>query len=104
MREAGLHHTCTLWLLTPLVFSVYKSVEIFTGQGVERNNDIACSVILRKSNKWDSAGDVLRQEQQQWEPRDHERETRVYVKRKETYWNLEIKESRQTKAKSHSDL
>lgn len=58
---------------------------------------MACSVILRKSNKWDSAGDVLQQEQQQWEPRDHERKTRVYVKRKEIYWNEEIKESRKQK-------
>lgn len=71
---------------------------------MERNDDIACSVILQKSNKWDSAGDVLWQEQQQWEPRDHERKTCVYVKRKEIYWNEEIKESRETKAKSHWDL
>lgn len=103
-REAGLHHTCTLWLLTPLVFWAYKSVKIFTGQGMERNNDIARSEILRKSNKWDSTGDVLWQEQKQWEPRDHERKTCVYVKRKEIYWHEEIKESRETKAKSHSDL
>ena len=37
-------------------------VTIFTVQGVEKNNDVARAIILRKSNKWDSAGDVLRQE------------------------------------------
>ena len=35
---------------------------------------------------------------------DHEREARTYVKRKEVYWNEEIKESRKKRAKSHSDL
>ena len=53
MREAGLHHTYIAHI--PWFFELYKSVKIFTGQGVERNNDMARSVILRKSNKWDSA-------------------------------------------------
>ena len=46
----------------PRFFELHKSVKIFTGQGVEKNNDMARGIILRKSNKWDSAGDVLRQE------------------------------------------
>ena len=65
---------------------------------------MAHSVILRRSNKWDSAGDVLRQEQRQWELCDHQREAHMYVKRKEVYWNEEIKESRKKRAKSHLDL
>ena len=69
-------------------------VTIFTGQGVEKNNDVARARILRKSNKWDSAGDVLRQEQRQWELKEHEREVRNYTKRKESYWDVEIKENR----------
>ena len=44
-------------------FELHKSVKIFTGQGVDKNNDAARAISLRKSNKWDSAGDVLRQEQ-----------------------------------------
>lgn len=72
---------------------------------MERNNDMARGVILRKSNKWDSAGDVLRLEQRQWELRDHERDlAHSYVKRKESYWDGEIKESRQKRNKSHSHL
>ena len=69
-------------------------VTIFTGQGVEKNNDVARAIILRKSNKWDSAGDVLRQEQHQWELKEHEREVRNYMKRKESYWDVKIKENR----------
>jgi len=87
----------------PKCFELYKSVKIFTGQGVERNNDIARGVILRKSNKWDSAGDVLRQEQRQWELRNHEREACGYVKRKSTSWDEEITRTRQKRHKSHSN-
>ena len=78
----------------PRFFELHKSVKIFTGQGVEKNNDMARGIILRKSNKWDSAGDVLRQERRQWELKEHEREVRNYTKRKESYWNVEIKETR----------
>ena len=45
----------------PKFFELHKSVKIFTGQEVEKNNDVALAIILRKSNKWDSAGDVLQQ-------------------------------------------
>ena len=41
----------------------------------------------------DSAGDVLRQERRQWELKEHEREVRNYMKRKESYWNVEVKEA-----------
>ncbi|PFX12813.1 hypothetical protein AWC38_SpisGene23165 [Stylophora pistillata] len=66
----------------PKFFELHKSVKIFTGQGVEKNNDVARAIILRKSNKWDSAGDVLQQEQRQWELKENERQVRCYTKRK----------------------
>lgn len=88
----------------PRFLELCRSVKIFTGQGVERNNNMARGVILRKSNKWDSAGDVLRLEQRQRELRDHEREAHSYVKRKESYWDGEIKKSRQKRNKSHTHL
>ena len=52
------------------LFELHKSVNIFTGQGVEKNDDMARGIILCKSNKWDSARDVLQQERCQWEPGD----------------------------------
>ena len=62
-------------------------MKIFTGQGVERNNDVARSIVLRKSNKWDSVGDVLRQESRQWQLKNRERQPRTYHKRKADYWD-----------------
>ena len=84
----------------PRFFELHKSVKIFTGQGVGKNNDMARGIILRKSNKWDSAGDVFPQEWRQWELNEHEREVRMYTKRKESYWDVKIKEARK-RAKSH---
>ena len=70
----------------PWFFQMYKTVKIFTGQGVERNNDVARSIVLRKSNKWDSIGDVFRQESRQWWLKNRERTPRNYCKRKANYW------------------
>ena len=84
----------------PRFFELHKSVKIFTEQGVKKNNDMARGIILCKYNKWDSAGDVLRQERCQWELKEHEREVRNYTKRKESYWDVEIKEARK-RAKNH---
>ena len=70
----------------PWFFQMYKTVKIFTGQGVERNNDVARSIVLRKSNKWDSIGDVFRQESRQWLLKNRERTPRNYCKRKANYW------------------
>ena len=79
----------------PWFFKMYKAVKIFTGQGVERNNDVARSTVLRKSNKWDSVGDVLRQESRQWQLRNREREPRSYRKHKTEYWEEDIFKKRQ---------
>jgi hypothetical protein len=60
---------------------LFKSIKIFTGQGVEKNNDTARSVVLRKSNKWNAPGDILKLEHRQWMLRSQEREKRDYTKR-----------------------
>jgi hypothetical protein len=39
----------------------------FIKQGVERNNDVARNIVLHKSNKFDSTGEILRLESRQWE-------------------------------------
>ena len=49
----------------PGFITKYKSVKIFTGQGVEKNNDVARNVVLSKSNKRDPATDVIRLESRQ---------------------------------------
>ena len=66
----------------PWFFKNFKTVKRFTGQGVERNNDVARSIVLRKSNKWDSVGDVLHQESRQWQLQNKERKPGSYCKHK----------------------
>ena len=61
------HHGCSI--ISPDFWSCTNLLKLSLPEGVERNNDIFCGVILRKSNKWHSAGDALRQEQRQWELR-----------------------------------
>ncbi|CAB4009664.1 Hypothetical predicted protein [Paramuricea clavata] len=51
----------------PNFLQMFKSVKLFTGQGVEKNNDAARSTVLRKSNKWDSPADVLKHQARLWE-------------------------------------
>jgi hypothetical protein len=43
----------------PKFLELHRSVKMFTGQGVEKNNDVARGIMLRKSNKWDATADVL---------------------------------------------
>jgi len=43
----------------PHFLKLYKSIKVFTGQGVEKNNDVA---ILHKSNKWNPTADILKVE------------------------------------------
>ncbi|XP_028394773.1 uncharacterized protein LOC114518936 [Dendronephthya gigantea] len=78
----------------PRFMQLYQSVKIFTGQGVEKNNDVARSVVLCKSNKKNPASDVLQLEFRQWELRDSERAKRPYRKSNTDYWETEIKNKR----------
>ena len=64
----------------PWFFRMYKTVKILTGQSTERNNDVARSIPLRKSNKWDSVGDVSCQESSQWPLKNMKRTPRIYCK------------------------
>lgn len=56
----------------------YKSFKRFTGQAVEKNNDDAKRIFFQKSNKWDSARDVLQLEGRQQALHHCEREKRNY--------------------------
>ena len=76
----------------PMFLKTFKSVKLFTGQGVEKNNDVARNVVLHKSNKRNAAADVLKLEFRQWELRDQERTKRSYCKKNMTYWDTEIRE------------
>ena len=81
----------------PKFLTNYQTVKVFTGQGVERNNDVARSTVLRKSNKWDATSNVLRLESRQWQLRQHERNKRQYEKSNINYWTKDILQARQQK-------
>lgn len=57
----------------PQFLQTFKSLKIFTGQGVEKNNDQARNIVLHKSNKWDSSKDILKHEARLWALKDRER-------------------------------
>lgn len=81
----------------PIFLKNFKSVKLFTRQGVEKNNDMARNIVLHKSNKQNAAADVLKLESRQWELRDCERTKRPYSKKEMTYWDTRIKEKRRKK-------
>ncbi|CAB3989233.1 Hypothetical predicted protein [Paramuricea clavata] len=51
---------------------MHAMVKLFTGQGVEKNNDVARSIVLRKSNKCNGPADVLKHEARLWELKHRE--------------------------------
>lgn len=80
----------------PWFLSKYKNVKIFTGQGVEKNNDVARSIVLRKSH-FDSPADILKHEARQWALKHVQRDPRKYTKHKASYWQNTIFEKRARK-------
>ena len=62
MKESYPIHSYNGFQQIPWFFQMYQAVRIFTGQGVERNINVARSTNFMKSNKRDSVGDVPRQE------------------------------------------
>ena len=83
-----------LFAHVPYFLHTHKSLRVFTGQGVEKNNDSARNVVLRKSNHFDSVGDILRIEHRQWLLRGRERAGRKYTKQNTQYWEQEISAKR----------
>ena len=78
----------------PKVVNDHGSLKMFTGKGVEKNNDDAKKLYFQKSNKWDATQEVLQLEARQYALRHQEREKRTYIKRKTAYWENEISETR----------
>ncbi|CAB4017492.1 transient receptor potential cation channel subfamily M member 6-like [Paramuricea clavata] len=84
-------------MVLPQILQAFKSVKRFTGQGVEKNNDVARTTVLRKSNKWNSTEDVLKHDARLWELRDRERTKRVYNKVNMDYWEYSLHQARKNK-------
>ncbi len=74
----------------PKLLEAYKTVKLFSGQGLEKNNDVARSVVLKKSNNRNAAADVLKLESRQWDLKEKERKKRGYEKENYTCHDLGV--------------
>ena len=72
----------------PEFLNRFQTVKLFTGQGVEKNDDFARSTVLHKSNNWDSVSDVLLVEARQWQLREHERKKRRWRRKMYSTGNM----------------
>ena len=86
----------------PRFLEDYQTIKLFTGQGVEKNNDMARAIVLRKSNNWDAPTDILRLESRQWELRESERSKRSYTKKNSSYWEEDLRETRKNKGQKNN--
>ena len=84
----------------PKFLRTHKSAKLFTGRGVEKNNDYARNIVLHKSSKWDATSDVLKVEARQWAPHKSEREKRPYNKSNTEYWEKDLLEARSGKRRT----
>ena len=63
-----------------------SGVKIFTGQGVEKTNDVVRSIYHNKCNKHDGCKDTLLALKRLDCPRDNERKPNKYTTKNEEYW------------------
>jgi hypothetical protein len=75
----------------PFFISSFGCIKKFSGQGVEKNNDIIKMIYQRKSSKWDGPSDALQARKRlQYAHQDNiGRSKRPFVK-KSDYWEKEI--------------
>jgi hypothetical protein len=66
------------------------AVKRFTGQGIEKINDIVRSIYHNKSNKHDACSEALLALKRIDRLQHHEREPQKYVKRANNYWDNDI--------------
>jgi hypothetical protein len=71
-----------------------SGVKIFTGQGVEKTNDVLRRIYHLKSNKYDVCKDGLLAVKRMDDLQEHERTPRQYNKVNNEYWGEHIKEER----------
>lgn len=63
---------------------------------------MARAIVLKKSNNCDAPTDILRLESRQWELRESERSKRSYTKKKFTYWEGDLRETRKNKRQKNN--
>lgn len=74
----------------PRFLNQETAVKRFTGQGIEKINDIVRSIYHNKSNKHDACSEALLALKRIDRLQHHEREPQKYAKRARDYWDNEI--------------
>ena len=78
----------------PKFLSDEQGLKIFTGQGVEKTNDVVRVVYQRKSNKLDSCKDTLMALKRRDLLVAYEKKPNSYNKHDDAYWTQQISEDR----------
>ncbi|XP_077863939.1 uncharacterized protein LOC100367812 [Saccoglossus kowalevskii] len=81
----------------PMMMKIHGDITLFTGQGVEKNNDEGRKVYFRRSNKADAPADILLSESRQDALCSMRRKSREYCKRTQNYWSEGIYSLRNTR-------
>lgn len=74
-----------------------SGVKCFTGQGVEKVNDVIRRLYHQKSNKYDACKDGLQAVKRLDDLQGFDRKPREYKQQDASYWNEGIMEERQKK-------
>ncbi len=76
----------------PYILQLYGNVDIFSGQSLEKNNDIIKVIHMKKTRKWDATMEALKLKKrlERAEELSLARKIRGYEKKDEKYWNHTI--------------
>ena len=88
------HLICIAWYIMYLiVYPCYGSLERFSNQGVEKNNDVIKMIHQRKSSRWDGPTEALRVRNRLdfCNSENVARTKRHYIKKSECWENIFLK-------------
>lgn len=88
----------------PKLLKFENSLKSFTGQGVEKNNDIVRAIYHNKSNRHDACKEAIQALKRIDHLQEYERDPREYKKQNNNYWNVEIYEQRRKKPRLCVDV
>ena len=79
----------------PFLSGLHLGLTKFSGQGMEKANEIAKSIHHQHSNKIDACANILKGSMRQLQLKHMQRESREYSKRNLVYWHEDIFKKRQ---------
>ena len=79
----------------PFLSGLHLGLTTFSGQGMEKANEIAKSIHHQHSNKIDACANILKGSMRQLQLKHMQRDSREYSKRNLVYWHEDIFKKRQ---------